>query len=329
MADPAPKSDPWFRNGLIRRAIGKAIHEEMQADPAIHLFGEGCERKIHYDAPDIERDFPNRVHTLPISEDANNGFAAGAALLGVKPVVDVITADFLYRAMDSLANTLSSLNFVRAKGEPARTILIRAEFLTAGPTTGARPEAALCHLPGLNVAVPSTPRDAYGITKAALHTPGVTVLFEDRMIADAKIREEDRAPLDHIVPLGMAAVRRSHPEARLTIVTYGLMRPAVEEALKGIDAPLDLIDLRTLFPMDWATLRASARKTGRIMIVEPDVRHGGIGAEIVATLTEAEDPPVARRLGGPRVTIPASMALHPQWMPTPAQIAMAVREMVS
>lgn len=326
-----PKFDPWHRNGLIRSAIGQALYEEMAADPVVWLLGEGCSRKIHYDAPQIERDFPDRVHTLPVSEDANNGFALGAALLGVKPVVDIITADFIYRAMDSLANSLAKLNFVQAKDEPPKTILVRAEFLTAGPTTSARPEALLAHIPGLNVAIPSTPRDAYGMTRTALHTPGVTVLFEDRMIADVLLKERpsDCEPLDAVVPFGKAALRRSHPDARLTIVTYGLMRQVVEEALKEVDAPLALIDLRWIYPIDWEMIDASARRTRRVLIVEPDVQYGGIGAEIAAHLAEKDTGCVIRRMGGRRGTLPAAMTLHAQYMPTQEQVSNAVQEMAN
>ena len=168
MQPEPPVVDVWFRNGLIRSAVGRALHEAMVADPAIHLFGEGCAAKMHFDAPEIERDFPDRIHTLPISEDSNSNFAVGASLLGVKPVVDVITSDFLYRTFDSIANTAAKLNTVLAKGESPKTLLVRAEFLTAGPTTGARPEALFTHIPGVNVVVPSTPKDAYGLTLAAL-----------------------------------------------------------------------------------------------------------------------------------------------------------------
>lgn len=323
--------DPWFRNGLIRNAIGQALYEEMQEDPSVHLFGEGCGRKVHYDAPMIERDFLDRVHTLPISEDANNGFALGTALLGVKPVVDIITADFIYRAMDSLANSLAKLNFVQAEGEPPKTILVRAEYLTAGPTTSARPEALLAHIPGLNVAVPSTPRDAYGMTRTALHTPGVTILFEDRTISDALLKERpwDCEPLDAVVPFGEAALRRSHPDAGLTIVTYGLMRQVVEEALKGVDVPLALIDLRWIYPVDWEMICTSARRTRRVLIVEPDVQYGGVGAEIAAHLAEKNPGCVIRRMGGLRGTLPAAMTLHAQYMPTQEQISNAVREMAN
>ena len=318
--------DPWFRNSGVRNAIGCALHEAMTADPNIQLFGEGCDMKVHFDAPAIKRDFADRVHTLPISEDANTGFAVGAALLGVLPVVDVITADFLYRAMDSVCNTAAKLNFVLCEGEPLKTILIRAEFLTAGPTTGQRPEALFTHIPGLNVAIPSTPRDAYGLTHAALRTPGVTVLFEDRMILDAETSEADKGPLDEVVPLGRAAMRRADPEARLTIVTYGLMRQVVEETLIGHEVgPLEIIDLRSLYPIDWPMLLASVQRTGRLLVVEPDVQYGGIGAEIVATVAERVSVWLrVKRLGGRRITLPASSALHHLGMPTPEEILDAV-----
>ena len=318
--------DPWFRNGLIRSAIGTALHEAMQADPSIHLFGEGCDMKVHFDAPQIKRDFSDRVHTLPISEDANTGFAVGTALLGVKPVVDIITADFLYRAMDGVCNTAAKLNFVLCEGEPPKTILIRAEFLTAGPTTGQRPEALFTHIPGLKVVVPSTPRDAYGLTHAALRTPGVTLLFEDRMILDAETVPEDRGPLTDAVPLGRAAVRRADPAARLTIVTYGLMRQVVERALIGHEVgPLEIIDLRSLYPLDWPLVLDSVARTGRLLVVEPDVQYGGIGAEIVATVAERVSALLhVKRLGGRRITLPASSALHHLGMPTAEEILDAV-----
>jgi len=256
-------------------------------------------------------------------EDANTNFAVGASLLGVRPVVDVITSDFLYRTMDAIANTAAKLNTVLAKGETPKTILIRAEFLTAGPTTGARPEGLFAHIPGVNVAVPSTPRDAWGLTHAALTTPGVTLLFEDRMILDATTKPEDKldaAPLG-VVPLGKAAMRRAFHDPKLTIVTYGLMRQVVEMALDGKDVPVDLIDLRSLYPIDWATIRTSLYASGRLLVVEPDVRYGGVGAEIVAWVAEnMRDVRVLPRLGGRRITLPAAASLHHFGMPTQEEI---------
>ena len=135
----SPTKSPFSRSHLLRDASYQAVYDVMVTDPAVHLFGEGAEVKVHYDAPAIERDFPGRVHTLPISEDGNVNFAVGASLVGIKAIVDIISADFLYRAMDSIANTAAKLNFVMGPGREPSTIVIRAEFLLGGPTTGQRP----------------------------------------------------------------------------------------------------------------------------------------------------------------------------------------------
>jgi len=316
-----PKKSPFNRNHLIRDAIGEAIHYEMGMDQSIHIFGEGAQVKVHYDAPDIERDFSNRVHTLPISEDGNTNFAVGASLLGVKPVVDIITADFLYRAMDSICNTAAKQNFLR--GEQS-TIVIRSEFLTAGPTTGQRPEALFTHIPGLNVVVPSTPRDAYGLMLTALGTPGVTLVFEDREIRDDLISETDQR-IEGRIGLGYALTRRNgNATPDLTIVTYGLMRQVVEQAL-GPMLNLDIIDLRSIYPIDWMEIKASVRRSRGLLIIEPDVQYGGVGAETAATIAEEMPHVRVKRLGAPRATIPASKSLHERMLPTEEQIIDAIR----
>ena len=329
--------DPWHRNHLIRDAIGRAIYDAMRTDPSIRLFGEGAHMKVHFDAPQIEKEFPERVGTLPVSEDGNLNFAVGASLLGVKPVVDVITADFLYRAMDSICNTAAKGNYVSGD-EPPKTIVIRSEFLIGGPTTGQRPEALFTHIPGLNVVVPSTPADAYGLMRTALGSPGVTLFFEDRMIKDAESIHELDYSEAHTVPFGSAAFRgwrRGNPP-QLTVIAYGLMAHSAWAVLDHAGVlghaqldGVDLLDLRTIYPIDWSAVLASARATGKVLIVEPDVAYGGIGAEIAATLAERVAGVVVRRLGAPRLTIPASRDLHDQMMPTAEGILAAVREMLA
>ena len=317
-----PKREPWSRNHLLRDAIGQAIYDRMVSDPSVHLFGEGCHVKVHYDAPNIERDFSDRVHTLPISEDGNVNFAVGASLLGVKPVVDVITADFLYRAMDSICNTAAKMNFVRPD-QPPGTIVIRAEFLTGGPTTGQRPEALFTHIPGLNVVIPSTPRDAYGLMRTVLDTSGVTLFFEDRMIEDGLIEEHDRrcyAP----IAIGYAHERQYgdfQPDA--TVLVYGLMRQVVEKALDPM-LNIDFLDLRTIYPIDWSQIKYSAQRSRKLLIIEPDVQYGGVGAEIAATIAEEMPGVRVKRLGGMRATIPAAMLRQGSRMPTEEEIRDAV-----
>jgi pyruvate dehydrogenase E1 component beta subunit len=323
------KRDPWFRNHLIRDGIGLAIYDQMKLDPSIYLFGEGAHMKVHFDAPPIEKEFSNRVITLPISEDGNTNFAVGASLLGVKPVVDVITADFLYRTLDSICNTAAKINFVTADADFPRTIVIRAEFLVGGPTTGQRLEGIFTHIPGINVALPSAPNDARGLMTTALTRPGVTVYFEDRMIKDAETKPVDKDGGKSVgVPFGKARLRKAGK--RLTIVSYALTLRQVEVLVDRNEIDCDLIDPRTLYPMDYDAICKSVDKTGALLVVEPDVAYSGVGAEIAASVTErcfsAMRKP-ARRLGAPRSTIPASQGLHEFMLPSDGQILNAIEEL--
>ena len=335
---------PFARNVLIRNAIWSAIYARMKVDPRIYCLGEGAGMKVHYDAPEIEREFPERVLTLPISEDGNSNFAVGMALAGLVPVVDVIVSDFGYRTMDSICNTAAKM----AEVGPARTVVFRMEFFTAGPTTGQRTEALFTHIPGLNVVVPSNPADAYGLMASALEHPGVTVFFEDRMIADATTSEDDS---HYLVSLGEAVqqggpylvdpemwkglepvrfagplpARTRNPGSRLTVVSYGLTLRQLDGLLAGKD--YELIDLRTLYPLDMATVVASVRRTHALLFVEPDVQHGGVGAEVVAAVAEAVPGCRVARLGAPRVGIPASHDLQHHMLPSDQQILARAAEL--
>lgn len=310
LVDTKPKS-PFSRNHLLRDALGKAVYDSMKEDQAIHLFGEGCEVKMHYDAPFILKAFPERVHTMPISEDGNLNFAVGTALMGVKPVVDVIAGDFLFRCLDSLCNTAAKLDFVTGKDH---TVVVRAEFLLGGPTTGQRPEAILTHVPGINVVLPSTPHEAYGLMRTALRTPGVTVVLEDRMVEDEDLWEKEDLSYGDPIPFGKAEIRRGGLRGGPLVLTYGYLRQRVEAALA--DHPTArIVDLRSLYPLDWGLLEWCMSRHQDVLIVEPDVVYGGIGAEIVAHLSERFLGTRFKRLGMPRETIPASPALQGRFTP--------------
>ena len=312
------KKSPFARPKLLRDASLLAVYDAMKADPAVHLFGEGCEVKVHYDAPAIERDFAERVHTMPISEDGNVNFCVGAALMGVKPICDVISADFLYRAMDSICNTAAKLR-------GAGPIVIRAEFLLGGPTTGQRPEAMFAHVPGLRVVIPSTPRDAYGLMRTALATPGVTLYFEDRMIEDdGPWEDEDLTgwiPFD--VPFGKALVRNLGTQ--YTIVTYGVMRQRVERIFNANDFRAEMLDLRSVYPLDIERIKDSVDISGRLLVIEPDVQAFGVGAEIVAQIAEQMPHVRVKRLGARRETAPAAPSLHKHFLPTDEEIINAIK----
>ena len=359
--------DPWFRNRLIRDGILAAIHERMQQDPSIYILGEGAHMKVHFDSPSIERDFPDRVITLPISEDSNTNFAVGLSLAGLTPIVDVITSDFLFRTMDAICNTAAKQATV---SEP-RCVVIRAEFITGGPTTGQRIESLFAHIPGLRVVVPSNLRDAKILMLEALQHKGVTIFFEDRTIPDSAQTDAGPHTLDIncIYPLDP---QRPVPAARVTnfilpyppkttVVAYGLTasqlqkprallcsgcngdggrhpraNPSEAEAADprpfgpcpgcygGWDSTYELIDLRYLYPLDIETILESARRTKRLLVVEPDSTFMGIGAEIIAQVAEEVPGCKVKRLGAPRMTIPACRDLHSKLLCTSDEIIAAI-----
>lgn len=331
----AVKINPFQRNHLIRDGISQSIYDSMKEDTSIYLFGEGAEVKQHYDAPYMLKDFPSRVTTLPISEDGNLNFCVGASLLGIKPVYDIISSDFLLRAMDSIANTSAKLNFMRSESS---TIVIRAECLLGGPTTGQRVESMFLGVPGLRVAVPSTPRDAYGLMRTALTEPGVTLFFEDRMVED----EDDWHPEELItggtIPFGASFWRHKGQRGNVTILSYGVMCQRVARILRqhppskdpyADDAEMrcDLIDLRSLYPIDWGFITKMLERTGRLLIVEPDIQYGGIGAEIAATIAEKLPHVRIKRLGARRETTPAALSLHAQMLPTEEEVIDAINDL--
>ena len=296
----------------------------MKVDDSIYIMGEGSHMKVHFDAPNIEQEFPDRFITLPISEDANTNFAVGMALAGAKPIVDVITADFLYRTMDSVCNTVAKTNFV---SDP-KTIIIRSEFMTAGPTTGQRPESLFTHIPGLNVVIPSNPLDARGLMDTALETKAATLFFEDRMIEDKTTFITDMDTHLDIIPLGKAKIRRNGHN--LTIVSYALTLRMLDILLSQEDLDYELIDLRSIYPVDYELISESVSRTGRLLIVEPDVTYGGVGAEIASEVSERCDWKLAhpvKRLGAPRTTIPASRSLHDYMLPSEKRILEVAKEL--
>ena len=329
-------ADPFLRNHKVRDGISKALVDAMASDPSIHLFGEGAQVKMHYDAPEIEQRFPDRVHTLPIGEDGNTNFAVGVSLVGIKPVVDVIGSDFLYRTLDSICNTAAKHNTVIGPQQTKTTMVIRAEFLTGGPTSGQRLEALFTHIPGLRVVVPSTPRDAYGLMRSALATPGVTIFFEDREIDDGGPFTESDLETGDAIPIGALQARQLGITGTTSIFTYGVMRQRVERVLSRQKWLADvyeepnlrasLYDLRTLYPLDWDGIKWAIDRAPRALVVEPDVTYGGIGAELVAQIAERRfrDGVQVKRLGAKRVTIPASAAVNQRMLPSEEEIFDAI-----
>lgn len=317
-----PKYDPWFRNHFVRDAICKAIYDRMAVDGSLYLIGEGGKLKVHYDAKMIERDFPDRVLTLPISEDANQGMAVGMSLAGLHVVNDIITSDFLTRAMDSIVNTTAKVNFFHYN-DP-KTLVIRAETLMACATAGQRFENLFPHVAGLNVVMPSNPKDAYGLMITALTNPYVSLFFEDRMLLDSQLEPlVDPVPA---IPFGEANIVNSG--TRLTIISYALTLQRAMSVIKQTGHDVDVIDLRTIYPVDWATILQSVKKTNKLLIIEPDIEYMGVGAEIAAHVAERLQPVLIRRLGSPRETISSSRKINENFIPSEAIIQQKIEEMI-
>src|SRR3990167_6632602 len=332
-----PKANPFARNRLLRDASWQAVYDAMRRSPDVHVFGEGAQIKSRFDAPKIEAEFPERVHTMPIAEDGGLNFAVGAALMGYTPLYDVISADFLFRAMDSIVNTAAKLE--------GHTIVIRAETLIGGPTTGQRPEAMFAHIPNLNVVIPSTPHDAYGLMAAALQHPGVTLYIEDRMIEDSGPWLAGDRETGETVPIGPIGVRwfpMRTPVRKMPLVTvlaYGVMRQRAERLLASwLEAwdgdysaepnlSVDMLDLRSIYPLDLDYLkhgRYGLHRTRKLLIIEPDVVHGGVGAEIAAWVAEEMPDVRVKRLGAPRRTVPAAPSEHHRMFPSEEEMRDAI-----
>lgn len=317
------------------QAIRDALSEEMRRDPKVFMMGEdiGAYGGAFGVSAGMLAEFgPDRIRDTPISEAAIMGAAVGAAMTGMRPVVEIMFSDFISCCMDGLCNQAAKTRYMFG-GQTAMPIVLRTP---AGSGTGAAGqhsqsvEAWICNVPGLKVVVPSTPYDAKGLLKTAIRDNNAVVFLEQKLL----YRTKGEVPeADYAIPFGVADVKR---EGRhLTVITYGRMvarclEVAAEYAKKGVE--LEVIDLRTLVPLDKAAIIASAKKTGRVLIVHEGCQSGGFGGELAAVVAGSEaffylDAPI-RRLGGLDVPIPYNPKLEASVVPTVASITAAVQELL-
>lgn len=322
------------RQTTYRAAIIEALAEEMQRDPTVVLIGEDIGRAggVFKQTEGLFEEFgAGRVIDTPISEPGSFGMAVGASMAGLRPVFEVMFGDFMTLIMDQLVNQAAKVSYMSA-GQFSAPLVVRTTMGTGshlGPQHSQSLYAWSCHVPGLKVAIPSTAADAKGIYKSAIRDDNPVLIFEDRMLYSLKGAIPDG---DHLVPLGQADIKREG--ADITIVSVGRMvqhalAAAADLARDGISA--EVVDPRTLAPLDVDTLVASVRKTHRALVVDGGVRNHGAGAEIAATLSEEAfdwlDAPVTR-LCGENVPIPISRTLEPLVQPNPARIRDAARRLM-
>lgn len=304
-------------------AVDAALTEEMRRDRGVLVFGEGVATKRR---ALVDEFGALRVRNTPLAEGIIAGTAVGAAGSGLRPVIDLLFAPFLCYAMDELVNSAGKLRYL--SGGQFSFPLVTLAMTGAGWGVGAQHnhnlEAWFVHSPGLKVAMPSNPADAKGLLKAAIRDDNPVLFFLDIGL----LYTPGEVPAgEQLLPLGRAAVVREGRD--VTLVSYGktvahCLQAAASLAAEGIAA--EVVDLRSLKPLDTATVLASVARTGRLVVVHEANRLCGVGAEIAATVAEeafaALKAPIVR-LGGPDAPVAASYPLEQAYVPQAAAIAAA------
>lgn len=316
-------------------AVRQAMDEEMGRDERVFIVGEDVGKRGGVFRATVglyDKYGSERVIDSPLAELSIVGVGIGAALYGMRPVCEIQFSDFIYPAFNQIVSEAAKMCY-RSNGEWTVPMVIRAPYgggIGGGLYHSQSPEAYFTHTPGLKVVVPSSPYDAKGLLKAAIRDPNPVIFFEPKKgyrLIRGEVPEDD-----YIVPIGPANVTRSGTD--VSVFAYGMMhfyalQAAEKVAAEGID--VEVVDLRTLYPVDRQTILQSVRKTGKALVVHEANLTGGYGAEVAATIAEGAftdlDAPV-RRLCGPDVPgVPFSHPLQDWFMINPDKIAAAIREL--
>src|SRR6202167_6131229 len=313
-------------------AIRQALAEEMQRDPSVLLLGEDIGvygGAFQATAGLLERFGWERVIDTPLSESAIVGAAVGMSYVGLRPVAEMQFIDFIACAFNQITNFVAKSHYRQAGPVP---LVIRGPSgggVHGGPFHSANPEMYFVHTPGLKVVCPATAYDAKGLLKSAIRDNNPVLFFEHKFLY-RRIKEELPSE-DFTVPIGKAAVRREGRD--LTIVSYAAMLHASLEAagqLAGEGIEAEVVDLRTLLPLDSETILASVRKTNKLLVVHEDTRTGGIAGEIAAIVCgeafDDLDGPIVR-VTAPDAPVPSAPALEERFLPNAAGIADAARRL--
>lgn len=324
-----------MRRISYRDALREALREEMRKDPTVFLLGEDIGRywggafKV---TDGLAQEFGDeRVRDTPISESAIVGTAVGAAITGMRPVAEIMFGDLVALAMDQIANQAAKIHYMFG-GQAKCPVVIRTPF-GAGVNIASHHsqslEAWFTHVPGLHVAVPSTAYDAKGLLKTAIRGENPVVFCEHKLLypIEGEVPEEE-----YTVPFGEAEIRKEGADVTI-IATMYMTQVALKaaEKLDGDGISVEVIDPRTLNPLDKETLVRSVKKTGRAVIVSEDCRTGGVSAELSAILAEEAldylDAPI-KRVAEPDTPIPFSPPLEKFVIPDDKAVIRAVKEVV-
>jgi len=318
-------------------SVRETLREEMRRDETVVVLGEDVGKKggVFLATDGLYDEFGgDRVLDTPLSESMIVGVSIGAAIAGLRPVPEIQFADFIFPAFNQILSEAARMRF-RSNGAFSCPMTLRAPY--GGGVHGAlyhsqSVEAFFAHIPGLKVVIPSTPYDARGLLRTSIRDDDPVLFFEHKKMYRS-VRGEV-PDTDYTIPIGKANITREGTD--VSIIAYGMMAQYALEAAdllatEGVSA--EVVDLRTLRPLDGETLLASVRKTGKAVIVYEDNRFGGYGAEIAAILAEEAfddlDGPIVRVTGPDVPGVPYNHVLEDWFMPNPERIADAVRRLAS
>jgi len=323
-----------MREITLSKAVNEAIAEEMRRDPTIFLIGEdvaeaGTPFKVLSGL--VEEFGTDRVIDTPISEPGFMGLAVGAAMTGSRPIVDLMFGDFLFLVMDQLCNQAAKTHYM--SGGKLNVPLVLRTNLGATRRSAAQHSQSLhalvAHIPGLKVALPSSAYEAKGLLKTAIRDNNPVVIFED------KLMYQDKAPVpeeEYLIPFGVANVKRAGTDVTF-VATSSMVQVAMKAAtlLEADGISAEVIDPRTIVPLDEETILASVRKTSRAIVIDEGHQNFGVTAEIAARIAEKcfyhLDAPV-QRMGAMDVPVPFSPALEDLTVPTPEGLAARAHALV-
>jgi pyruvate/2-oxoglutarate/acetoin dehydrogenase E1 component len=332
-ATTSATAQPATRRLNYLGAIREAQLEEMRRDASVIILGEDIRASVFGTSDEFLAEFgPNRVRNTPISELGFCGAAIGAAMTGLRPIVDLTIASFLYVAMDQLVSQAAKNRYMFG-GQASIPVVYRAAMFYGGANAAHhsdRPYPMFMNVPGLKIITPSSPHDAMGLLKSAIRDDDPVLCFEDQTVWGSR---EAVPAEEYLIPLGEAAVKRTGDDVTVVAIA-GAVPLALQaaEALAAEGVSVEVIDPRTLVPLDWPTILASVERTGRLVVVDPAHRTCSAASEIAATVAEQRFGALKaapRRVTTPDVHIPFSPAMEKPLYPNPDTIAAAVRDVLT
>jgi 2-oxoisovalerate dehydrogenase E1 component len=326
-----------MRDLTFTEAAREGLAEEMERDPMVFVVGEGVGERGGNFATTVglyERFGPERLRDTPIAERGFTGLCTGAALGGARPVVDYMFLDFALDALGEIINQTAKIQYM-SDGRLKMPIVLRG-CVGIGSSAATHHSGSyyslFAHVPGLRVVAPTTPRDAKGLLKTAIRSDDPVVFMEHRGLLALRGPVPD-AELDELIPFGSATIRRSGSDVTVVGIAHMVTKALLAaEELASSGVSVEVIDPRSLAPLDIDTILASVAKTGRVLVVDEDYAACGIGAEIAAQVADRGfddlDAPV-RRLNSLSAPVPYSPPLEAALSPSPATIAEAIRTLLA